>query len=96
MSERHSARKRIQDKFAYSGEQMYTRQSLRTELARIDRDPSDRCLREEKTGPGSQAGATYICRDPNTARGADPEDYHCAVALRETRGALGAADLVCP
>jgi hypothetical protein len=50
---------------------MYTRQSLRTELARINRNPSDGWMWEEKTGPGSQAGATYACRNPNKARRAD-------------------------
>jgi hypothetical protein len=45
-------------------------------------------------GPGSQAVATYVCADPIRARSADLEDYHLSVALRESRGALGAAELV--
>jgi len=44
--------------------------------------------------PGSKALATYVCANPNRARGADLQDYHLAVALRESRGPLGAAELV--
>lgn len=45
-------------------------------------------------GPGSTGTATYVCRDRAKAKAADLEDYHLAVALRESRGPIGAADLV--
>lgn len=45
-------------------------------------------------GPGSEGAATYVCTNGAKARCADLEDYHLAVALRESRGPIGAAELV--
>lgn len=45
-------------------------------------------------GPGSLAMATYECKDLNAAHEADLESYHLAVALKESRGPLGAVDLI--
>jgi hypothetical protein len=47
-----------------------------------------------KLGPGSQGTASYVCKNHAAAMGADLEAYHLAVALRESRGAIGAADLI--
>ena len=53
-------------------------------------------VREAATdfGPAFMGQATYQCRQESRALAADLEDYHLAVALRESRGPIGAADLV--
>jgi hypothetical protein len=45
-------------------------------------------------GPGSEGTATYTCEHEGLATSADLEAYHLAVALRESRGPIGAADLI--
>ena len=45
-------------------------------------------------GPGSQAAASYTCRNPSAAMVADLEAYHLAVALRESRGPMGAVEFI--
>lgn len=45
-------------------------------------------------GPGSQGVATYVCRDTAKAEAADLESYQLAVALRESRGAIAAVNVI--
>ena len=45
-------------------------------------------------GPGSEAVATFVCRNPAMAEAADLEAYHLAVALKESRGPRGAVDVM--
>src|SRR5262245_39744458 len=50
---------------------------------------------EREVGPGARGQyAGYACRNDGTALAASLEDYHLEVALRESRGPLGATDLM--